>query len=121
MDFLVAFLCLTSVAFVVERLERSRGQFGVTTLVAFVTSIGLLLSLWRLNAQINAQGAPFDPGWGYNTLRFYEASQGAVPILFAVGCTFYAITWLVLTAVSSILRFRRPAPTKVEADGSPAR
>src|SRR5688500_6700683 len=72
----VTLVCLISITFVVERLERSRLQFGLTTLVAVVTSIAILLAFWQWNAgqqeNVVLPGPPFVSDNDYVPLSFSE-------------------------------------------------
>jgi len=114
-DGALALVCLLSTAFVVERLERSNLRFGLSSLIAAVTSLAVLLAFWQWNGQQANVVLPWPQNAnieGYVRLDGGEF-QGLVPILFALGCTIYTVGWLMLRFASwPLSRLRRPGSTE---------
>ena len=107
--------CLLAVAFVVERLGHVRFQFSLSALVGVVTTIAGLMAFWKWNS-VPSRAVVSDELCDYIPISLFVWVT-AVPTLFALGCAMYTATWFALRAASWL---HRPAPPKVEADGSPA-
>jgi len=130
-DCVFAAAAICSIGVVVERLERSRWRFGLSSAINAVTTIAVLLGFWQWEGVL---GAPLLGR--YPELREYiplhnVAFQSQVVLLVGLGCLAYVVGAVVLALPAQFLacvrwvardRIRKglSAPAKVEADGTPA-
>lgn len=115
---------LTCVAFVVEGLECGALRIRLSTILLIVAAFSVVFALMRWDEQLVN-----DPEWAsvtdHHAMRAYTPLTYAdwyiaAPILFALASLIYTVLRIALMATTESLAFlRRPAPTKVEADGSP--
>jgi len=99
----VSLLVILAPLIVVERWQRAggRAQFTIRSLFAVTFIVAVLVMFF---------------GWAPGLFRHLEWWELPI-VLFSFGCAIY----LALSATWFALGFlRRPAPAKVEADGSPA-
>jgi hypothetical protein len=123
---LVGAVCLVSVAIVVERIQRSSLALRLSTIFTGIVALALLFAYWRYDLQLASRylsrGGRWEPIWGrYYPLTLSLWTQSA-PVLLSLACVAFLLLSTTLRRLSwAIARLRRPAPAKVEADGSPAR
>jgi len=114
---------LGSVAFVVERMQRSTLVIHLSTILLAVAVLALLFGFWRYDLQLASEylrdemSLPIAREWPrYDPLNLLPWHQ-YVPAFFSLACAAYLLVSSACYGLSwSLARVRRSAPAKVEAD-----
>jgi hypothetical protein len=127
-DAAVFLVSLGSVAYVVERLERTSCRLQLVTLFALSAVVAAMLGYWRWDSSqeetfsdlMQFADEPWPDVGDYQPLhQYFVTTQGV--FYFGLGCTAFVVISVAIAGTQCLAhRLRRTAPAKVEADHGPA-